>query len=163
ADDGSLHRSYRAINDILLLGLTKLGVAASPALPVTRTPLPASAPCFEQPATGELVVGERKLVGSAQLREDHALLQHGSILIDDDQSLIVRLAASAVGTAAPAATLHETMGRVPSVSEVATALFDAVRELEGAGATPFTLDADTIADQRDAAERYRSDDWTWRR
>ena len=163
ADDGSLHRSYRAINDILLLGLTKLGVAASPALPATRTPQPTSAPGLEEPATGELVVGGRKLVGSAQLREDRALLQHGSILIDDDQSLIVRLAAFAVGTAAPAATLHETMGRVPAVAEVAAALFDAVRERQAARATPLALDEQTIIDQRHAAERYRSDEWTWRR
>jgi lipoate-protein ligase A len=161
--DGSLHRSYSAINEMLVAGLARLGVRVSPALPVARMPVPASAPCFEQPATGELVVNGRKLVGSAQVREDGALLQHGSILIEDDQTLIGCLAAYPVGAVAPAATLHDAMGRIPAVPEVASALFDAVRELHGTDATPLALDEQTLEQRARALARYRSDDWTWRR
>src|SRR4029078_5254935 len=77
-----------AINRILLHALRGLGVPAEVAEPEGRTPVPASAPCCELPARGEIVVDGKKLVGSAQVRDDGALLQHGSILIADDQPLI---------------------------------------------------------------------------
>ncbi len=38
--------------------------------------------CFESPSWYELKVGNRKLVGSAQVRRERSLLQHGSILLD---------------------------------------------------------------------------------
>ena len=56
------------------------------------------APCFDEPSAGELVVDGRKLAGSAQWRIDGALLQHGSILVEDDQSTLAELV---VGEQAP--------------------------------------------------------------
>ena len=44
-----------------------------------------SAACFRDAAPGELTVGGRKVVGSAQCRRSGAVLQHGSILLDDHQ------------------------------------------------------------------------------
>jgi lipoate-protein ligase A len=62
--------------------------------------------CFDQPAAGELVVGGRKLVGSAVWRQGESYLQHGSILLHDDQQLLQTLTPSAL-PAPPAATLAE--------------------------------------------------------
>jgi lipoate-protein ligase A len=98
------------------------------------------------------------------VREDGALLQHGSILIDDDQQVIQELLAerSAEVEAPRAATLHSILGRVPTVDEVAHHLFESVRELEDAGA--LSLGEADVAEAT-AAERGRFDSelWTWRR
>src|SRR5687768_13056062 len=105
--DSSLRESYARINRLLVDGLRRLGVAVEIAAPRERALPPSASPCFERPATGELVVRHRKLVGSAQWRDDGALLQHGSILVEDDQPLVSTLADNAVPMPEPAATLRE--------------------------------------------------------
>lgn len=162
----SLRHSYATINGVLLEGLRWLGVPAAlaPATPRgTRVPPPSSAPCFELPFPGEIVLGPRKLVGSAQVREDGAFLQHGSILIDDDQPLISELAQTPLAPSAPAATLRDALGRAPSSEEVAGALFAAVRTRVDARADVLPLNADLQHAARHAGERYRDAAWTWRR
>jgi len=121
-------------------------------------------PCFETPAEGELVAQGSKLVGSAQYRDDGALLQHGSILVNDDQSSLpdfARLSAESESVPAPA-TLHALLGRSPDPAEVAEAMFDAVRSLEDVDA--IELDEDEV---RGAALQHVShfldEGWTWRR
>jgi lipoyl(octanoyl) transferase len=163
ASGGSLAESYGRINSLLLSALSALGVNASEADPATRALPPGEIPCFAEPAKGELSWNGDKLVGSAQVREHGALLQHGSILIEDDQAIISAVSISPGQIAAPpAATLARALGRAPSVDEVAAALFDAVRSTEDAAAT--ALDE---SDLRDATcrriEKYASDWWTWRR
>lgn len=161
----SLRASYVAINEILLVALQNIGVAASLAQPRTagHFPPPGSAPCFELPAAGEIVFAGRKLVGSAQVREDEAFLQHGSILIDDDQTRVSELSVVPIPRAEPAATLREALGRAPSLHEVAESLFDAVRGRADAGACQLTLDVDVMLAAEAAQARYRDDLWTWRR
>jgi lipoate-protein ligase A len=158
-----LRESYARINRLLLDGLRRLGVEAALARPGVRAPLPGVAPCFETPTEGELVVDSRKLVGSAQYREPGALLQHGSILLDDDQRLLAHVAVQPLPPIPAPATLHEALGRVPAVTEVADALFAAVRAAEDADALPFDLTPSLDAAVRRAADRFRDDRWTWRR
>src|SRR5207237_329386 len=83
--------SYERINLLLMYALRSLGVAVAPARPTQRASAPSLTPCFAEPADRELVVGGRKLVASAQWRDGGALLQHGSILLDDDQGAIPAL------------------------------------------------------------------------
>lgn len=160
----TLRASYAAINGILLHALRRLGVPAALA-PATdkRLPPPGSAPCFELPATGEVVLDGRKLVGSAQLRDDAAFLQHGSILIDDDQHRVAELTTAAIPASAPAATLRQALGRAPSVEEVAAALFDGVRRLADSRADPLSVDDSLVRATQDARGHYLDDLWTWRR
>ncbi|MCC6928818.1 MAG: lipoate--protein ligase family protein [Gemmatimonadaceae bacterium] len=159
----SLTRSYRAINAVLLEALRTLGVQAQVAHGASRLPPPGSAPCFEMPAAGELTVGGRKLVGSAQYREQGAMLQHGSILVDDDQPLVTELAALPVPATSPAATLREALGRAPTPEEFAAALFGAVRAAWGPEARQTDVAPVAAADLLAARARYASDVWTWRR
>jgi len=161
--DGSLRESYARINRLLVGGLQRLGARVEVAMPAERSLPPSASPCFERPATGELVVDGRKLVGSAQWRDEGAMLQHGSILVEDDQPLVAELAMHTVPAPAPAATLRAAMGRVPTVRDVAESLFDAVRSHECAGATELQLDATIEAATRRALDRYLDDRWTWRR
>lgn len=77
---GSARETYHAINRALVAGLRRLGVAAALQPRGGRRAAPPSlAPCFAEPAEGEVVVDGRKLVGSAQMRERDVLLQHGSL------------------------------------------------------------------------------------
>ena len=159
----TLNQSYERINGLLLEALFSLGVearvaaAARPALP------PGEIPCFAEPSKGELVSAGRKLVGSAQFRENGALLQHGSILIEDDQSLIAEMSLVPPTTdAAPAATLSAALGRVPELGEVAEALLAAVIWSEDAGARRLHESEVTDFTAR-YLEKYRSEWWTWRR
>jgi lipoate-protein ligase A len=159
-DDSSLMESYVSINSLLASALRSLGVPVTAAPRVRRMPPPGSAPCFELPAPGELVFAGRKLVGSAQFRDGGAFLQHGSILIDDDQGLIGQLAIHPVPLAARAATLREALGRAPSVREVADALFAAARASNEDESRPWLVDATTRSECAAARARYESEEWT---
>jgi lipoate-protein ligase A len=109
------------------------------------------------------VLRDRKLVGSAQWRHDGAYLQHGSILVEDDQALIPSF--MTVGSPMPLApaTLHAALGRAPGVDEVAESLWSAVRTMADADAAPLVLDSTSRLEAERLAERYRDSAWTWRR
>jgi lipoyl(octanoyl) transferase len=131
--------------------------------PPRRSLGPTSAPCFAEPARGELTFQGRKLVGSAQWRDRGALLQHGSILLDDDQTSIVELMREpAVAPPAPA-TLRDALGREPVMAEVDDALRSAVRALADPHATTLEHDRTLLDDAERITARYRDDAWTWRR
>ena len=163
-DSFPLRETYARINRILQSGLSRLGVLVETAPRTERAPVPSVRPCFALPSEGELVAQGAKLVGSAQWREGGALLQHGSILVDDDQSSLPVFASSGSfdPTIPPPATLQSILGRSPDVREVATAMFDAVRALEDEDASPMA--EDEIRDEARAhVPHFRDEDWTWRR
>ncbi len=160
-DEPGLGPLYRDINEVLLLSLRALGVDASLAPYRGRMPLPGSAPCFELPAPGEIMVDERKLVGSAQVREEGAALQHGSILVHDDQSML-QVAALHPVPLGQAASLATILGRPVTAGEFATPFFTAVRERWDADAT--ALEFTSLQPAIEAAHpRYVGEEWTWRR
>src|SRR6185437_16248027 len=111
SDAGDLRESYERITRLLIRALRCLGVDAAAATATKRASAPGLAPCFDEPAAGELTVTGRKLAGSAQWRSEDALLQHGSILIEDDQSLLSTLTAGDARPIPPPATLAGSMGR----------------------------------------------------
>lgn len=176
----SLGESYAAINALLLDALARLGVTAHVAAQsaaAARRPLrPEGAACFAEPAAGELTVDGRKLVGSAQLREEGALLQHGSILIADDQDTIADLRTTGtigLPATASAATLNAILGREISYSAVrdalGAALGAAVGPALGAALAPDVPVGSPPADaslQHDLARlviAFAQPSWTWRR
>lgn len=163
--------SYAAINALLLDALARLGVRATLATPRGRPLRPEGAACFAEPGAGEVVVDGAKLVGSAQLREDGALLQHGSILLADDQPMIAHLrmpAAARPGAAngetvpplAAAATLEQAMGRPVEAVAVEAALAAALTARVPADALdPSLLQADLAR----LVIAFADQEWTWRR
>jgi lipoate-protein ligase A len=158
----SLAHSYHAINRLLLAGLAQLGVRAVSAQPATRAARPSDMPCFATPSAGEMVTDAGKLVGSAQWRDAGALLQHGSILVDDDQRTLAELMHVPPATLPPPGTLHAALGRAPSAAEVAEAMFAAVRTHADPGAEPLTLTA-VERDDSPPLDFFAADEWTWRR
>jgi len=82
--------AYRLLCTALVRALRTLGVEAelTPDAATAGMPSPASSvPCFKAPAGGEVMVGGRKLVGSAMRVHGGAILQHGSILLGWDSRL----------------------------------------------------------------------------
>jgi len=154
--------AYAFINGVLLAGLTRLGVAAELATGTASIP-PGVRPCFDAPSEHEIIVDERKLVGSAQWRRGGVLLQHGSILLRDDQALIGELMFGGWAHLPVAATLASSLGREPSVAEVANAIKASLAT--AVGDTPLALDPEP--EVRAAADTLRNayldDAWTWRR
>lgn len=156
----SLAESYRAINALLVGALRRLGVHAEPAARRGAPQPPGIAACFAEPNEGELVVNGAKLVGSAQWRDNGAFVQHGSILVHDDQSRIAALAGPGAAVAPPVrvATLAGLLGRAVAYAEVRDALRTAVTS------EPFVeSDPGTLRSVEAHRIRFASAEWTWRR
>lgn len=158
-----LRAAYTGINALLVNALGRLGVPVSVAPRATPSMMPSATPCFAEPAAGELVAGGRKLVGSAQWRDDGALLQHGSILVDDDQWRIDALAEVPPGPVPAPATLRVLLGRAPGLEEVAECLLAATQALADPGARRFDVESPVLHEANALSAAYRSDEWTWRR
>jgi lipoate-protein ligase A len=157
---GTLAASYRAIHARLATALAALGVPATLA-PAARVPGVAAGACFANPVGGEVVVAGRKLIGSAQVREGDAFLQHGSILLDGSQERVRVLTLDQDGLGAGKAASRETtlatvLGRSVSFAEVAEAVVRAWGEDVTAAAALDRPDASLTA-------QFADPDWTWRR
>jgi lipoate-protein ligase A len=158
---GQLPAAYRAIHETLAAALRGLG--AEPALartPDRGTPLDAGA-CFASPAGGEVMVDGHKVIGSAQLRQGDALLQHGSVLLGGSQAVVasVTRGVPAAGRDAPIGAL---LGRAVGFEESAAAVADAARAWPGAW-SELAVPAPLLAAARPHEARFRSPEWTWRR
>jgi lipoyl(octanoyl) transferase len=168
---------YAAINVLLLHGLARLGVSAELAV---RDPGPSTlrslgtGPCFDTASDGEVVVAGQKLVGSAQWREDGAVLQHGSMLISGHRARLAALSdRRSPGTVipaampAPAAALRDLLPRVPAPTDVALAfgavLGDALADAGAPAARIMFPGPETAAMTASMRSHYEDDAWTWRR
>jgi len=107
---GSLRKAYCEIHTRLARALRSLGVDAVLAPAVRASGRPAG--CFASSVGGEILVGGKKLVGSAQVRKRDAFLQHGSILLD-----VAPERSFNGGT-----TLAEVLGRSVTFGEVVEAI-----------------------------------------
>lgn len=86
--------AYRVISEGILLGFQKLGLEAYFSVPETKEQFddlkkPKSAVCFDAPSWYELVVEGKKVAGSAQTRQKGVILQHGAILLDLNEELLL--------------------------------------------------------------------------
>ena len=159
---GGLQESYVLINRLLVDALRSLGLDVAMAMSRVEPMQPGPIPCFDHPSSGELVAGGRKLVGSAQWRSEHSLLQHGSILIDDDQGQLNDYLKRPQPSPPPAATLRELLGTAPSLSDVSDAIFAAVAT-DDPKASTLEIDQQLL-DANSRLERHFGDAaWTWRR
>ncbi len=79
--------AYDAVNQRLLQALSAVGVPVRlQAASASRALLCDGTMCFAAPSAGELVTDAGKVAGSAVWRADGGYLQHGSILLHDDQA-----------------------------------------------------------------------------
>jgi lipoate-protein ligase A len=124
---GGVDAVYSLLAGALIAGLARLGVEAA----IARHDGPAGPVCFAGQQGADLRVGDRKLCGSAQVRRDGAVLQHGSILLsrlpfDETDVLRPRPGARAVTREAlrDATTTLEELGAPTDPRTVADALVE---------------------------------------
>lgn len=165
-NDAGILPSYHRISRGLQAGLASLGVMTAMADESgARRPGHEGPICFDRPSAHEILLGGRKLVGSAQMRRGGAILQHGSVLIDARMDRLVaclrnRPKESSAAMAALAVGLAEV--GVASVKDLVAAISSGIAREFHAELVPGAL-----ADQerRDAAlleGKYRSPEWTHR-
>ena len=79
---GGVPEAYLLINRGILAAFALLNIEASLASAAKRGVGPSPGSCFDTASAYEVQVKGKKVVGSAQVRRDGALLQHGAILME---------------------------------------------------------------------------------
>jgi hypothetical protein len=128
-------------------------------------PLDAGA-CFSQPAGGEVLVGGQKVVGSAQLRQGGALLQHGSILLADGQRIVGELMHGLVGDdpfGSPHKAALPLLGRSLAVADLAEEIADTAAARWPGNWNRVTTAGEVIGAASRHYPQFRSPEWTWAR
>jgi lipoate-protein ligase A len=156
---GALRESYTEIHRMIRDALRVLGVAAELAPSRGSTAVDAGA-CFAAPAGGEVLVGDHKVAGSAQLREHGALLQHGSILLGDDQAMVA-LVTRGEAPLDRSAPLGRLLGRPVAWIDAAEAVARTAAERWGEPRERVDTCASVLERARAFAARFRSPAWTW--
>jgi lipoate-protein ligase A len=154
---GGLREAYRTIHTRLATAVRRLGADAALAVDRPRAPstaLDTPGSCFAAPVGGEVLVEGRKLVGSAQVREGRAFLQHGSILLAGSQEML-RVVSRERGAGSGETTLAAVLGRPVSFEEVADAVAGAWRDEWTPTAPDRPLPSSTAF--------FSDPAWTWRR
>jgi lipoate-protein ligase A len=159
---GSLRNAYLEIHQTLREALSSLGIEATLASRSVPGPLD-SGPCFSRPAGGEVLVSEKKVIGSAQVRRASALLQHGSILLHDDQpsltGLLRGMPEGHMGLPGPA----HCLGKPVRLGPLTEAISKSARA-RWPGAWEAVIDGGPLlADASRHHSRFRSPAWTWAR
>jgi lipoate-protein ligase A len=109
-----------------------------------------------------VVVGGRKLVGSAQRSEGRTILQHGSILLGGDQGVVATCLGGAEGGAA-FTTLSALLHPLPTREELAAALLAGFEDALGIRPLQSALTAAESARAAQLLPHFRSEAWTWHR
>lgn len=165
---GGLRESYGRVNAALRRGLELLGVpvALQETRPGRRAPSPDGRACFRDPLPGEVTAGGRKLVGSAQWRKDGALLQHGSILLRDQQGVVGELRRGEGAGRSDgrwAAALADVLDPVPGTERIVECLSRGFQAEFGARVERGEMTPEERTRARELEELYAGEEWTWRR
>lgn len=85
----NFQENYNLISECLLKGLYYLKIPAEikkQKSPYKTSPL-SPLPCFFEPAPGEIIINDKKIIGSAMFVEEESFLIHGSIILDFEENL----------------------------------------------------------------------------
>jgi lipoyl(octanoyl) transferase len=175
---GGVVESYQQLSAGLLGGLAHLGLAvrADKEYGPAEAGLAKGPVCFEVPSNYEITVGSggqpRKLLGSAQVRKQGVVLQHGTLPLTGDIGRICD--ALAFDSEAErqrvrarvherATTVAEVIGRDVSWDEAAQALAQGFAEALNLSwrPAPFTPREQALAEQM-RVEKYATDGWNKR-
>lgn len=122
--------------------------------------------CFLVRRMPAILVGGRKLIGSAQRRFERSVLQHGSLLRDFDVTLHQAVFSDwpRIDPAAGITSLGALLGTCPPIRDLTAALVQGWREAFAAPCIPGGLTSAEQAEARVlAAHRYGSPAWTFQR
>lgn len=145
---GDIVTSYRRLSQALQEALKILGLPSQTA-PYEKNGGQTSPICFETPSAYEITVAGRKLIGSAQVRRQKAVLQHGSLPLYGDIARICDVLAFEDENAREiakkqvhrrATTLSDCLGRQVTWDTAAEALVEGF-----ARAFDFSLEIETLS------------------
>jgi lipoate-protein ligase A len=170
---GTLLESYQRISDALVFAMHIMGVPAhasqnNPPVQINDLSKPV---CFEVPSSYEIICNNKKLIGSAQLRRDELVLQHGAIPLFGDITRIALVLSSTTPEkeitirtriSNHATTLEEILSKRVSWDTCASAIQEGFSMI----GVRFELNELTKEEERLAAslvtEKYTNDKWTFR-
>jgi lipoate-protein ligase A len=164
----SVMGSYRVISRGIEAGLQRLGVGAQlvdkrPNVPEAKAgELPTV--CFAKASRCDMVVDGRKIVGSAQVRRDGAILQHGSVPmtidLDDHAAVMPGVAGNSEKLSDAACGVADALGRCITFGELAAAIVAGFPEALGVELTTAALTPDELAEaERLYRDKFSTDQW----
>lgn len=168
---GTVIESYLKISQALLAGFQALGIPAEMVAHANMKEQ-SSAACFDAPSWYELVVDGRKLVGSAQVRKDGILLQHGSIILHFDADLLFRVLKFPSEEARrrllqsfrrKACALDEVWPRPVSIEALEISICRGFEQVMGLKLVEGTLSQEEESLLPELTAKYRSEAWTQKR
>ena len=167
---GTLREAYGRINRALADGLQRLGsevaCAGRSERSAARAPAPTARACFRDPLPGEVVARGRKLIGSAQWRDRGALLQHGSLLLVNEQHVTEDLLVSPPARAtahAGAIGLGDLVDVEPDRAVIEESIMQAFAAEFAVRLEPAALTAGEMTRAAALEGRFADSAWTWRR
>ncbi|HDF8013542.1 TPA: lipoate--protein ligase family protein [Staphylococcus aureus] len=169
--------AYRVISQGLLEGFKNLGFDTYFAVPKTpeehqKLKQPRSSVCFDAPSWYELVVEGRKIAGSAQTRQKGVILQHGSILQDIDidelfdmfiyknERLKLKMKEAFVEKAV---AINDISDEHITISQMEEAFEKGFKKGLNIELKPLELTEVQLAEVEELTEKYRSDEWMFRK
>jgi lipoate-protein ligase A len=163
---GGIVESYRRLSAGLVRALERLGATGIETDRRAEWRAPEGPVCFEEPSAYEITAGGRKLVGSAQMRAQCVVLQHGAIPLVGDVARICLVLADHPGPAyvhSRATTVEEALGRAIAWDEAAEALAAGFAEALNLHLEPGKLtDAERAWAEELRVEKYAAEEWTGR-
>jgi lipoate-protein ligase A len=161
---GSVVESYRRLSQALVRALTLLGVPDIEADQRVDSGEEEGPVCFEAPSDYEITAGGKKLVGSAQMRAEGVVLQHGTVPLHGDIARICPLLAQhpdPTRVRARATTVERAAGRTVGWNEAAGALIAGFGQALGVLVAAGGLtDQERAAAERLQQEKYGTEGWT---
>ena len=173
----TITEAYRIISEGLLEGFKLLGFDAYFAIPRSKEEReklkqPRSAVCFDAPSWYELVVEGRKIAGSAQTRQKSVILQHGSLLQDVDvdelfdmfifknDRLKEKMKKAFVDKAV---AINDISDRHISIEEMEKAFEEGFKKGLNIEFKPLSLTENQLAEVKVLEEKYRSEEWLYKK
>ncbi|MEW5989181.1 MAG: lipoate--protein ligase family protein [Chloroflexota bacterium] len=169
---GGVLESYQRLSEALLRGLKLMGLEPARAKPYYEDRGEPGPACFDGPSNYEITIGQRKLVGSAQVRKQGVVLQHGTLPLFGDVTRIAlalffdlpgqRLAVQS-RLHYRATTLEQSLGRWVAFDEAAHFMrqgFEQALGLTLLESLPTPQELERAAALQ--AEKYATDRWTKR-
>jgi lipoyl(octanoyl) transferase len=155
---GGKREVYMFIARILMQGLAHLGITGT--VNAAQRGDIHNPDCFGSAGEFEIAGrGGRKLIGSAQMTTRTAILQHGSIPMENPGLRVFRyLKVDQPADSHPATCLNEETGRIITFEEAREAFARAFRETAGAEDSAL-LPAEGAAAERILSEKYSRDEW----
>lgn len=155
---GSLQETYNIVHVTIGAALRQLGIPAELAeKPASGTGALTGGACFAAPAGGEVVVAGKKLVGSAQVRENNAFLQHGSVLLEDGQDMVTQVTAG-MPVRPVSTSISALLGRSVEFGEVADVVGQEARQ-----AWPGSWVEQGLPCPPTEHAKFTEIEWTWQR